>query len=80
MHLMMQPGMVYEYPTWGVGLLLVGLAILGAVFLQLAACQFLSAEFRRSHNDAAAAIFLVIGVTFGVPLPTRVTAFNYQSV
>src|SRR5258708_1571856 len=54
-HLGMRPGMVYEYPLWGVGLLLVGLAAVGAVFLDLAARQFLSLEFRRRHNDVAAA-------------------------
>jgi hypothetical protein len=64
----MQPGMVYQYPLWGVGLLLVGVAALGAVILDLAACRFLSVELRRRHNDAAAAIFSVIGVTFAVLL------------
>ena len=68
MHLGMRPGMVYEYPLWGVGLLLVGLAAVGAVFLDLTARQFLSLEFRRRHNDVAAAIFSVIGVTFAVLL------------
>src|SRR6267378_537879 len=67
-HLVMQPGMVYEYPLWGVGLLLVGLAAVGAIVLDMAARQFLSLEFRRRHNDAAAAIFSVIGVTFAVLL------------
>jgi hypothetical protein len=64
----MQPGMVYEYPLWAVGLLLAGVAALGAVFLGLTARQLLSLEFRRRHNDVAAAIFSVIGVTFAVLL------------
>ena len=68
MQFVMQPGMVYQYPLWGVGLLLVGLAALGAVFFELAAHQFLSVELRRRHNDVAAAIFSVIGVTFAVLL------------
>jgi hypothetical protein len=68
MQFIMQPGMVYEYPLWEVGLLVVGLAALGAVVLQLAARLVLSVELRRSHNDAAAAIFSVIGVTFAVLL------------
>jgi hypothetical protein len=46
----------------------VGVAALGAVILDLAAYRFLSVEFRRRHNDAAAAIFSVIGVTFAVLL------------
>src|SRR5438270_12016592 len=68
MQSLMQPGMVYHYPLWGVGLLLVGLAAFGAVCLELAARQFLSAEFRRRHNDAAAAIFSVVAVSFAVLL------------
>jgi hypothetical protein len=65
---MMQPGMVYEYPLWGVGLLLAGVAALGAMLLGLAIRPFLSLEFRRRHNDVAAAIFSVVGVTFAVLL------------
>lgn len=68
MQLVMQPGMVYEYPLWAVGLLLVGLAALVAMSVELAVHQFLSLELRRGHNDATAAIFSVIGVTFAVLL------------
>ncbi|HMD64494.1 MAG TPA: hypothetical protein VKF83_11050 [Stellaceae bacterium] len=68
MQFVMQPGMVYQYPLWGIGFLLGGLAALGAVLFELAARQFLSVEFRRRHNDVAAAIFSVIGVTFAVLL------------
>jgi Protein of unknown function (DUF4239) len=66
MRLVMQPDMVYDYPLWQVGLLLVGLAALAGGLVPLAICKVLSAEFRHRHNDAAAAIFSVIGVTFGV--------------
>ena len=65
---MMQPGMVYEYPLWGVGLLLAGAAALGAILLGLAVRPLLSLELRRRHNDVAAAIFSVVGVTFAVLL------------
>ncbi len=68
MHMLMQPGMVYQYPLWGVGLLLAGAAALGAILLGLAIRPFLSLEFRRRHNDVAAAIFTVIGMTFAVLL------------
>ena len=68
MQFIMQPGMVYQYPLWGVGLLLVGLAALAAMVVELVAHQFLSIEFRRRHNDVAAAIFSVVGVTFAVLL------------
>jgi hypothetical protein len=63
-NLVMPPGMVYEYPLWGVGLLLVGLAALAAVFLELAARQFLSFEFRRRHNDVAAAVSFAVLLAF----------------
>ena len=68
MRTMMQPGMVYDYPLWGVALLLLGLAAVAGAVLPLAARLALSAELRQRHNDAAAAIFSVIGVTFGVLL------------
>jgi hypothetical protein len=68
MQFIMRPGMVYEYPLWGVGLLLVSLTALGGALLPLAVRQFLSVELRHKHNDAAAAIFSVIGLTFGVLL------------
>jgi hypothetical protein len=55
----MHPDMVYRYP----------LAALGAVILELIAGRLLSVDFRRRHNDAATAIFSVIGATFGVLLP-----------
>jgi len=68
MQFVMHPGMVYQYPLWGVGLLVVALAALGAVVIELTTRQFLSVEFRRGHNDVTAAIFSVIGVTFAVLL------------
>jgi Protein of unknown function (DUF4239) len=68
MQLVMQPGMVYRYPLWGVALLLTGLSAVAAVSLELLVRRFVSVEFRRRHNDAAAAIFSIIGVTFAVLL------------
>src|SRR3974390_1330629 len=68
MQFVMQPGMVYQYPLWGVGFLLVGLAGLGAVLCELVVHRFLPIELRRRHNDVAAAIFSVVGVTFAVLL------------
>lgn len=68
MQFVMHPGMVYQYPLWAVGFLIVGLAALGAMVIELAAHHFLSVEFRRGHNDVTAAIFSVIGVTFAVLL------------
>jgi Protein of unknown function (DUF4239) len=68
MQFVMRPDIVYQYPLWSVALLLIALAALGAVLVELVVHQFLSVEFRRRHNDAAAAIFSVIGVTFSVLL------------
>jgi hypothetical protein len=68
MQFVMHPGIVYQYPLWSVALLLIGLAALGAVLVELAAHRLLSVEFRRRHNDAAAAIFSVVGITFAVLL------------
>lgn len=68
MHLIMQPDMVYRYPIWTVAILMVGLSILGTVLLELMVRRFLSARTRREHNDATAAAFSVVGVTFAVLL------------
>jgi hypothetical protein len=60
--------MVYRYPIWQVGLFLAGAAVLGAVLLELCARRLLPIELRRRHNDVAAAIFSIIGVTYAVLL------------
>ena len=46
----MQPGMVYEYSLWSVGLLFVGLAALGAVFLDLAFVVMLAREHFKGEG------------------------------
>ena len=68
MHFVMHPDMVYEYPIWAVGLTLVGVAVFGAVVLELCARWLLPIELRQRHNDVAAAIFSIIGVTYAVLL------------
>jgi Protein of unknown function (DUF4239) len=68
MQFVMQPDMVYRYPLWGVALSLIGLVAAAAVSLELVVRRFVPVEFRRRHNDAAAAILSVIGVTFAVLL------------
>ena len=60
---MMRPDMVYQFPIWAVGL-----SLIGTVLLELAVRHFVSAAFRRRHNDIAAAIFSIIGVTYAVLL------------
>jgi hypothetical protein len=68
MRFVMHPDMVYQYPIWQVGLLLAGAAVLGAVLLELCARRLLPIELRRRHNDVAAAILSIIGVTYAVLL------------
>ncbi len=65
---MMRPDMVYALPTWLQALLIVGGAVLAAVLLELTARRLIGQEVRRQHNDVAAAMFGVIGVTFAVLL------------
>ena len=68
MHFAMNPDMVYQYPIWAVGLLLVGAAVLGALLLELCARRLLPVEIRQRQNDVAATIFSIIGVTYAVLL------------
>lgn len=68
MRFVMNPDMVYQYPIWAVGLLLVGTAVFGAVALELCARRLLPIELRQRHNEVAAAIFSIIGVTYAVLL------------
>jgi hypothetical protein len=67
-HAMMQPDMVYRYPIWAVGLSLAVVAVIGTTLLEFGVRYFVSAAFRRQHNDIAAAIFSIIGVTYAVLL------------
>ena len=68
MDAVMQPGMVYEYPLWVTAVMLIGAAMVGAAVIELAVRRVVPAELRRRHNDAAAAILSIIGITFAVLL------------
>jgi len=68
MHFAMNPDVVYQYPIWAVGLLLVGATVFGALLLELFARRLLPVELRQRQNDVAAAIFSIIGVTYAVLL------------
>lgn len=68
MRFVMHPDMVYRYPIWMVGLLLIGGAIAGAVGIELLARRFVPVALRRGGNDVAAAMFSIIGVTYAVLL------------
>ncbi len=65
---MMRPDMVYALPTWLQTLLIVGGAVLAAILLEMTARRLIGQQVRRQHNDVAAAMFGVIGVTFAVLL------------
>ena len=52
----------------GRGLLLVGAAIFCTVLLELCVRRLLPIELRHRHNDVAAAILSIIGVTYAVLL------------
>ncbi len=65
---MMRIDMVYQFPIWAVGLSLAVAAVIGTIVLELVVRRFVSADFRRQHNDIAAAIFSIIGVTYAVLL------------
>ena len=68
MRFIMNPDAVYQYPIWAVGVPLVGAAIFCAVLLELCARRLLPIGLRRRHNDVAAAILSIIGVTYAVLL------------
>ena len=68
MRFVMNPDMVYQYPIWLVGLLVVSAAMFGAVLIELCVRRLLTNELRQRHNDVAAAMFSIIGVTYAVLL------------
>jgi len=68
MQMLMHPDQVYEFPIWQIGALLLVTAACGAMLIEVVTRRFLSAAFRRQHNDVAAAIFSIIGVTYAVLL------------
>ena len=66
--MLMHVDMVYHYPIWMVGLLVVCLASGGAVAVELLARAVIPLQARREANDVAASMFSVIGVLFAVLL------------
>lgn len=68
MGFVMRPEMVYDYPIWSVAALIAALGIVFAVAVELCARRLLPVEFRRRHNDVAAAMLSIIGVTYAVLL------------
>ena len=68
MQFVMHPDMAYEYPIWWVGLAIAILGVLLAVLVELTTRAIVPVEFRRRHNDVAAAMLSIIGVTYAVLL------------
>lgn len=64
----MHPEMAFVYPLWLVSLVLLGVAVGGAVLLELAIRRLIPLDTRRRHNDVAAAMFSIVGVTYAVLL------------
>jgi hypothetical protein len=68
MRFMMNPEAAYGYPIWWVGLFIAAVGVLLAVLVELAARWIVPIEFRQRHNDVAAAMLSIIGVTYAVLL------------
>ena len=68
MGFVMHPDMAYQYPIWWVGLAIAALGVILAVLVELCVRAVVPVEFRREHNDVAAAMFSIIGVTYAVLL------------
>jgi hypothetical protein len=64
----MRPDMIYRYPIWAVALSLIVATVIATILLEIGVRRFVSADFRRQHNDIAAAILSIIGVTYAVLL------------
>ncbi len=75
--MMMHVDMVYGLPTWLQAVLLIGGAVIGSVAIELATKRIILEDVRRQHNDVAAAMFGVIGVTFAVLL-AFVVMFTFE--
>jgi hypothetical protein len=66
--MMMRVDTVYQYPIWAVGVSLAIIAVIGTILLEFAMRRFVSSTLRLQHNEIAAAIFSIIGVTCAVPV------------
>jgi hypothetical protein len=65
---MMRADMIYQYPIWAVALSLIAATVIVTILLEIGVRSFVSVDFRRQHNDIAAAILSIIGVTYAVLL------------
>ncbi len=65
---MMNPQAVAGLPLWLSALIILGLAVGGAVAIELAARRLVPAGLRSDHNTVSGPIFSVIGTTYAVML------------
>ena len=55
-------------PIWLAGIMMVCLAVCGALVVELVARRLIPIRLRKDHNDVSAAMFTVIGTTYAVLL------------
>ncbi len=65
---MMNPQAIADLPIWLAGLLILAVAIGGAIAIELAVRRLVPITLRQQHNDVSASIFAVIGTTYAVML------------
>jgi len=64
----MRPEALSTFPIWASGLLITGVAVAGAVVVELIARRLVPMSVRETHNAVASAMFTVIGTTYAVLL------------
>lgn len=64
----MRPEVIAGQPIWLAGVLMTGLAILGAAVVELVVRHVIPPRVRLEHNQVASAVFTVIGTTYAVLL------------
>ena len=64
----MRPDIVYEYPTWLIGIAIVLATAAAAMLAQVVVHRLASVGFRARQHESVAAIFAIIGVTYAVLL------------
>ena len=64
----MEPETIASLPIWLAALLIIAVAISGAVLIELLVRRVVSADLRMSHTAVASAMFGVVGTTYAVLL------------
>lgn len=66
--MLMHPEMIASLPVWAGGLMIGGLAVFGAILIELGARRVIPLDVREDHNAVASAMLTVIGTTYAVLL------------